>query len=82
MCRVERSIDVSSNASDDNKVKVHKQARSVPEEDANVTSRRVSGIDVAPESVAGKPVDSPNWKIENRATCVASATAAGLPCED
>ncbi|GMP96502.1 hypothetical protein CsSME_00045132 [Camellia sinensis var. sinensis] len=58
-------------------VKVHKQARSVPEEDANVTSRKVSGIDVAPESVAGKPVDSPNLKIENRATCVASTAAAG-----
>ncbi|CAL5433882.1 unnamed protein product [Camellia sinensis] len=56
---------------------VHKQARSVPEEDANVTSRKVSGIDVAPESVAGKPVDSPNLKIENRATCVASTAAAG-----
>ncbi|KAF5938475.1 hypothetical protein HYC85_022734 [Camellia sinensis] len=91
MCRVERSIDVSSNASDGNTRKLKgkekgklegEQARSVPEEDANVTSRKVSGIDVAPESVAGKPVDSPNWKIENRATCVASTAAAGLPCED
>ncbi|CAL5397398.1 unnamed protein product [Camellia sinensis] len=65
-----------------NKVKVHKQARSVLEEDANVTSRRVSGIDVALENVTGKPVDSPNWKTENRATCVASTAAAGLPYED
>ncbi|KAI7995420.1 hypothetical protein LOK49_LG11G02708 [Camellia lanceoleosa] len=43
---------------------------------------RVSGIDVAPENVAGKPIDSLNWKTENRATCVASTAAAGLPYED
>ncbi|KAI7995108.1 Common plant regulatory factor 1 [Camellia lanceoleosa] len=77
-----RKSDSMGKLSTDNKVKVHKQARSVPEEDANVTSRWVSRINVAPENVAGKPVDSPNWKTENRATCVASTTAAGLPCED
>ncbi|CAL5356222.1 unnamed protein product [Camellia sinensis] len=77
-----RKSDPMGKLSTDNKVKVHKQAKSVPEEDANVTSRWISRINVAPENVAGKPVDSPSWKTENRATCVASTTAVGLPSED
>ncbi|CAL5433262.1 unnamed protein product [Camellia sinensis] len=77
-----RKSDPMGKLSTDNKVKVHKQAKSVPEEDANVTSRWISRINVAPENVAGKPVDSPSWKTENRATCVASTTAVALPSED
>ncbi|GMP96391.1 hypothetical protein CsSME_00045057 [Camellia sinensis var. sinensis] len=63
--------DSMGKLSTNNKVKVHKQARSVLEEDANVTSRRVLGL---------------MWLLEmlqeNQATCVASTAAAGLPCED
>ncbi|CAL5356241.1 unnamed protein product [Camellia sinensis] len=46
--------------------KLSTEARSVPEEDANVTSRKVSGIDVAPESVVGKPKDERQLKREKR----------------
>ncbi|XP_028069811.1 common plant regulatory factor 1-like [Camellia sinensis] len=58
-----RKSDSMGKLSTDNKVKVHKQAKSVPEEDANVTSRWISRINVAPEDVAGKLVDS---QLENR----------------
>ncbi|KAF5938546.1 hypothetical protein HYC85_022805 [Camellia sinensis] len=60
-----RKSDSMGKLSTDNNVKVHKQARSVPEKDANVTSRWISRTNVAPEDVAGK-LDERQLKREKR----------------
>ncbi|KAK9276083.1 hypothetical protein L1049_005614 [Liquidambar formosana] len=66
--------------STDKNMNVHTLASSIPVEEANATSTRIS-TSMAPANVAGKSAGSPNERTDSSAACVASSDGAGLSFE-